>query len=207
MYKKNNANRIVAAAGALGALTVLLTVTRLGFIPWFSGAAITILHIPVILAVCLHPEGLSGLWAGTAVGAVFGLSSLVYAAVSPSGPIDPFFQNPLISVLPRVLFAVCTFLLYKGFSALFKRLSKQSSSGFALLAVSVTAFLGTLIHAVFVLEALVIAAAIPLQVMWAVLIGNSLLEAGAAVVLSTAVIGSVQGLSKRQKSKLNSNQK
>ena len=207
MYKKNNANRIVAAAGALGALTVLLTVTRLGFIPWFSGAAITILHIPVILAVCLHPEGLSGLWAGTAVGAVFGLSSLVYAAVSPSGPIDPFFQNPLISVLPRVLFAVCTFLLYKGFSALFKHLSKQSSSGFALLSVSFTAFLGTLFHAVFVLGALVIASAIPLQVMWAVIIGNSLLEAVAAVVLTAAVSGSVMGISKRQKSKLNSNQK
>ncbi|WP_428770226.1 hypothetical protein V1L52_13035 [Treponema sp. HNW] len=202
-YKKHDANRILATAGALGALTVLLTVTRLGFIPWFSGAAITILHIPVILAVCLHPEGLSGLWAGTAVAAVFGLSSLVYAAVSPAGPIDPFFQNPLISVLPRILFGICTFLLYKAFSLICKHLP----SSFMLLAVSLTAFSGTLLHAVFVLGALVIASAIPLQVMWAVLIGNSLLEAGAAVVLGTAVIGSVQGISKRQKSKLNSNQK
>lgn len=206
-YKKSNPNRIIATAGALGALTVLLTVTRLGFIPWFSGAAITILHVPVILAVCLHPEGFSGLWAGTAVGTVFGLSSLVYAAVSPAGPIDPFFQNPLISVLPRILFAVCTFALYKGFSALFRRLFKHSSSSFTLPAISVTAFLGTLFHAVFVLGALVIASVIPLQVMWAVIIGNSLLEAAAAVVLSVAVCGSVMGISKRNKSKLNSDQK
>ena len=198
--KKHGANRVVALAGALGALTVLLTVTRLGFIPWFSGAAITILHVPVILAVCLNPKGNDGLWAGLGVAAVFGVSSLVYSAISPAGPIDPFFHNPLISVLPRLLFAAAVFLLYKGFSAVFNRICPC----LALVSIALTAFIGTLAHAVFVLGALVIASAIPPAVMWAVIVGNSFLEAGAAVVLCTAVAGSFQGISKRNVSKLNS---
>ncbi|MGI5172729.1 ECF transporter S component [Treponema sp. OMZ 840] len=199
-FRKNSASRIVAISAALGALTVLLTVTRLGFIPWFSGAAITILHIPVILAVCLNPNGFDGLWAGLGVGAVFGVSSLVYAAVSPAGPIDPFFQNPLISVVPRLLFAAAVFLLYKGGSAVLNRICPC----LALVSIAAAAFLGTLIHAIFVLGALVLASAIPMEVMWAVLVGNSFLEAAAALVLCTAVVGSFQGISKRKVSKLNS---
>ena len=48
--KKKEINRKIAVVGALGALTVVMTVARIGFIPWFS-VSITILHIPVIIAV------------------------------------------------------------------------------------------------------------------------------------------------------------
>lgn len=201
-FAQKRTNKTAALAGALGALTVLLTATRLGFIPWFTGAAITVLHVPVILAVCLtDAKGFAGLWAGLGVALVFGLSSLVYAVVSPSGPIDPFFQNPLISVLPRLLFALCVFFLYKGLS-FFNR--SRSAAGDVLI-IALTAFLGTAVHAFFVLGALVIAGAIPPALMWAVLVSNTLAEAAAAVVLTSAAAASFKGLSKRKVSKLNSN--
>ncbi len=201
-FKQKRTNKTVALAGALGALTVLLTATRLGFIPWFSGAAITVLHVPVLLAVCLtDAKGFAGLWAGLGVALVFGLSSLVYAVVSPSGPIDPFFQNPLISVLPRLLFALCVFFLYKGLSFFNRR---RSAAGDVLI-IAFTAFLGTAVHAFFVLGALVVVGAIPPVLMWAVLVSNTLAEAAAAVVLTSAAAASFKGLSKRKVSKLNSN--
>jgi len=87
--KNQEVIRALALTAALGALTIVLTITRLGFIPWFSGAAITILHVPVIIATLL-----GGLWAGLGVGLVFGLSSLIQAAVGPTGVLDPFFREP-----------------------------------------------------------------------------------------------------------------
>ena len=74
-----------------------------------------------------------------------------------------------------------------------------------MLIIALTAFLGTAGHAFFVLGALVIAGAVPPALMWAVLVSNTLAEAAAAVVLTSAAAASFKGLSKRKVSKLNSN--
>ena len=65
-YVKQKRNRMLAGTAALSALTVIFAFTRLGMIPWFSGASITICHIPTILATLLF-----GLPSGLFVGAVF----------------------------------------------------------------------------------------------------------------------------------------
>ncbi len=168
---KADRNRKIAVTGALGALTVLFGVTRLGMIPWFSGASITILHVPVILGALLE-----GVWCGTGIGAVFGLTSLILAATSGTG-LDVFFTNPLISVLPRVLMGPIVYFMAMGLRKIIP----------TLIADAVTAFLATMVHSFMVLGALVIAGAITWPVMATVLLGNSLLEAGAAVVICVAV--------------------
>ena len=193
-------NRTAALIGALGALTVLLTVTRLGFIPWFAGTAITVLHVPVILAVCLSGSGVFALHTALGVGCIFGLSSLVYAAVSPLGAIDPFFVNPLISVLPRLLFAATVYFLSRFFSFVFTPLHRMG----VVLATALTAFIGTMAHAFFVFFSLVFAKAIPWSVVWAVIAANTFLEAAAAVILVLAVTGAVHGIAEHRTSKLNS---
>ncbi len=193
--------RALAVTAALGALTIVLTITRLGFIPWISGAAITILHVPVIIATLL-----GGLWAGLGVGLVFGLSSLIQAAVGPTGVLDPFFVNPIVSVLPRMLIALITFFVFKALQSMNKNNSPFLKQGF----VGVAAFLGSLTNTVFVIAALYAthyadlvaitegAGYIAFLIM---LLPQALLEAGASVVLSIAVV-SLYDVSGRKKSKL-----
>ena len=199
--KNQEVIRALALTAALGALTIVLTITRLGFIPWFSGAAITILHVPVIIATLL-----GGLWAGLGVGLVFGLSSLIQAAVGPTGVLDPFFVNPIVSVLPRMLIALITFFVFKALQSMNKNNSPFLKQGF----VGVVAFLGSLTNTVFVIGALYAthytdlvaitegAGYIAFLIM---LLPQALLEAGASVVLSIAVV-SLYDVSGRKKSKL-----
>ena len=104
----NNTAKRISLTGAFAALVVVLGITKLGMIPLGPTASITILHVPVIL-ICM----LSGLWEGCVVGAAFGIMSLIQAAMSPSGVLDPMFTNPLVSVLPRVLLAVAAWALWK----------------------------------------------------------------------------------------------
>lgn len=191
---KKDVIRKLVVVGALGALTVVLSVTRLGLIPWFSGASITILQVPVILGTLLE-----GLGAGTGIGAIFGICSLIMAATQGSG-LDVFFTNPLISVLPRLLIAPATYFTLKGLLAI----SKKSNLFSQIFAYGIAAFVGALTNTVLVLGALVIAKAIDLKLMLVVLLSNGLLEAAASVVLCLAIVTvriSVS-YSKEQKSRL-----
>lgn len=101
--------RKIAVAGVLSAVAVVLGVTHLGLIPWFSGAAVTVLHVPVIIGALLE-----GPIVGLAIGLIFGLSSLMQAALAPTGPIDVAFVNPLVSVLPRLLIGPVSYLAYRS---------------------------------------------------------------------------------------------
>ena len=115
----NNTAKRISLTGAFAALVVVLGITKLGMIPLGPTASITILHVPVIL-ICM----LSGLWEGCVVGAAFGIMSLIQAAMSPRGVLDPMFTNPLVSVLPRVLLAVAAWALWKGLKWSFEKISK-----------------------------------------------------------------------------------
>ncbi len=116
-------NKRIVLTGAFSALVIILAVTKLGFIPIGSAASITILQIPVILIAML-----CGLPEACFVGAVFGLMSLIQAAMSPSGVLDPYFANPLCSVLPRLLLGVVAWGLWKIFK-IASKLSKENIVG------------------------------------------------------------------------------
>ena len=98
----------IAVAGVLSAIAVLLAVTRLGFIPFFAGISITVMHLPVIIGAVV-----SGPVVGSLIGLIFGLSSMILASVAPSGPGDVFFTDPLVSVLPRLFIGVAAWGAYR----------------------------------------------------------------------------------------------
>ncbi|NLC92350.1 MAG: ECF transporter S component [Treponema sp.] len=131
-------NRNLALTGAMSALVVVLGITKLGLIPIGATASITILQIPVILVILL-----SGLPYGVFVGAVFGILSLIQAAMSPSGVLDPLFVNPLCSILPRMLFAVVAWAVWKLLN-LIPKMPKVISAG-------ITGFIGTVAHTLLVI--------------------------------------------------------
>lgn len=104
--KKVN-TRQLAATGLLGAITIVLGLTPLGFIPVGPTRA-TIMHVPVIIGSILY-----GPTVGGTVGLIFGCFSLFQNIVNPT-PVSFVFLNPLISVLPRVLVGVVTYYIYQA---------------------------------------------------------------------------------------------
>lgn len=192
--------RKLVVTGALGALAVFLGVTRLGFFPWFSGASITILHIPAIIGAILE-----GPFVGTGIGAIFGAFSLLQANIAPVTPVDIAFRNPLVSVLPRILFPLAAWGIY----ALMSKWKKIP-------AVIVSSIAGTLVHTILVLGMLVLTAGSGILTggdlnisVWTVIgtifVANGIPEALAAGILSTLVIAAWLGISSgNKKSKLSS---
>lgn len=105
----NNKKKVrkMTTTAMLGAITVLLGLTPLGFIP-IGPLSLTTMHIPVIIAGILE-----GPVVGAIVGLVFGLTSLGLAITRPA-PTSFVFYNPLISFLPRILIGVVAAYSYKA---------------------------------------------------------------------------------------------
>lgn len=101
--------RKIVIIGVLSAISIFLGMTRLGFIPWVSGASLTIMQVPVIIGAVLE-----GPVVGFLIGLVFGVFSLIQAAVAPTGPADVWFTNPLLSILPRLFIGPVAWMIYQG---------------------------------------------------------------------------------------------
>ena len=130
-------NRKLALAGAFSALIIVLSLTNLGFISFSPVVSITILQIPVILCATM-----AGLPAGLFAGFVMGMMSLIKATMSPSGILDPFFVNPMCSVLPRMLLGLVAWGLWRVLN-LIPRMPKSLSA-------AVTGFVATFAHTLMV---------------------------------------------------------
>lgn len=105
----NEKVRKIVVAGVMGAISIFLGATHLGFIPWFAGAALTIMHVPVIIAAVLE-----GPVVGAVVGLIFGAFSLIQGAIAPTGPADVWFVNPLVSIIPRLCIGPVAWLAFSG---------------------------------------------------------------------------------------------
>ena len=103
--------RKIAIIGVMGAISIVLGMTRLGFIPWFSGASLTVMHIPAIIGAIIE-----GPFVGAAIGLIFGLFSMLQAAIAPTGPTDVWFTNPMLAVLPRLFIGPVAYLVWKALS-------------------------------------------------------------------------------------------
>ena len=99
--------RKIVITAALGAITILLGLTHWGFIPWFGGISLTIMHVPVIIGAILE-----GPVVGLGIGLIFGLFSMLQAAIAPTGVLDPLFVNPLLAVLPRLFIGPVAWLVW-----------------------------------------------------------------------------------------------
>lgn len=213
MKKENNASpragnirslRWLVVAAALGALTVFLGITRLGIIPWFSGASLSIMHIPVIIGAILE-----GPIVGMAIGAIFGVFSVIQANVSPGGIIDLAFRNPLVAVIPRVLFPLLTWLVFRVLSDLLAKIPGKLKYA----AVPVSSLIGSLCHTALVLFAL--AAVVPAEgllggaadatvagMLLAIFTANGVPEAIAAAVFVSIIVSIWTGVSSRKRSRV-----
>ena len=121
------------------AVTLVLANTPLGLIrmPFLTA---TTLHIPVIIATLVL-----GLEAGVVTGVVFGVNSLISNLTNASF-FAPFFINPLVSVLPRVMFPVAVHLLAKLSERIFSRWDSHK-----LVAYILSSAVGTALHTVMVM--------------------------------------------------------
>ena len=106
MEKNRRFVKTIAICAMMFALTIIMTYTFLGTIP-MPGAAASIAFLPAIItSIAFGPAGI--------IVAVFaGLLSLVRALMAPIGILGPYFQNPLISVLPRAMIGVTTYFSYR----------------------------------------------------------------------------------------------
>lgn len=119
-------------------IALMALVPFLGFIPnpIIPGGSLTIIHIIVIIGGIILGRKRS--WF---LGTFFGLMSLVLAFLRPAGPVDMLFRNPLISVLPRIIFGIVIYEIYN----LLTKISKAR-----VVNISITMFLSTLIHTILV---------------------------------------------------------
>ncbi len=170
---------------------LIAIIVMMSYIPYVGyitipGTPISIctIHIVVILAALLF-----GWDQGLVAGLTFGLFSLIIAATSPKGPGDAYFVNPLVSVLPRVLFGVISGLI-------FTLLRKIKNIGVRSVAYVVGAVLCTAIHTTLVLFMLWLCnindfGSEPFSLIVSTLIAiNGLIEMGSAgIIVPTLALG------------------
>jgi hypothetical protein len=170
---------ITTNALLIALIVVMAIVPQLGFISLF-GVALTLIHIPVLIGALLFPKY------GWVYGLTFGLTSLFVALTRPVTPIDLLFQNPLVSVAPRLAFGALIPVVY----TLSKRLTSSRNLQFGLTAASMT-----LVHGVFVLSMIAVfgvellgGSQVALQVIGGVLLSNSVPEALVAVMVVVPIV-------------------
>lgn len=167
----NQTTRKIVITGVLSAIAIFLGITRLGFIPWFSGASLTIMQVPVIIGAILE-----GPVVGAVIGLLFGVASLIQAAVAPTGPADVWFTNPLLSVLPRLFIGPSAWLIYT--------LLKKSR----IPAIIAAGIAGSLVNTILVLGMIGLLGFLPWAGLVPLLLINGLPEAVASALIVTAVV-------------------
>lgn len=186
MRKKKQGTRVLTHAALLVGLVLLLTFSGLGYIPFLT-FAITIIHVPVLLAA------LTGGWkSGFIVAFFFGATSWYQNMTAPASILSPLMINPLVSILPRLMIIPAMMLALH----LMRSCSKKK------LAYGTAAAVGSLSNTLFTLSAVTIhllldaspvgldAASAPAMIatVWSTSAVNAALECVAAVILCTAVM-------------------
>lgn len=172
--------RQIVTAGLLGAITIVLGLTRLGFIGPFPPVIMvsaTILTIPAIIAGILE-----GPVVGLLVGLIFGLMSWLQAPTE-GAPANLWFTNPLISVLPRMFIGVTASLVYRGL--------RRSGE---VVALGVAAAVGSLTNTVLVLGMVALFYWPTLVPILPFLPPNIVAEVVVAIILVTAIVAAWKGI-------------
>lgn len=168
---EKNITRSIVITGLMAAIAVVLGWTHWGFIPWFGGAALTIMHVPAIIAAILV-----GPFSGAVVGLIFGIFSMIQAAIAPTGPADVWFTNPLLAVLPRVFIGPGAWLVYSALKHWI------APSLFAAGAV------GSLVNTVLVLGMIGVLDFIPWPALGGIALANGIPEMIASSLITAAVV-------------------
>lgn len=129
--KRKFSTKELTLVGMMIAITAILAWTPLGLIPLPLISAST-LQIPTIIIAIIAGPFLGGI-----TGAAMGILTLIRAVTSPSGVLDPYFINPIISVLPRVLI---------GISAGYAFLGLQKLTGKRKVSYAISAVIGSFVN-------------------------------------------------------------
>lgn len=167
--------RKIVITGILGAISIFLGATRLGFLPWISGASLTIMHVPAIIGAVLE-----GPVVGLIIGLIFGIFSMIQAAVAPNGPADTWFTNPLLAVLPRLFIGPVAWLIWN-------QLKKWQV--IALIAAGIA---GSLTNTILVLGVIGLLGLVPWVALGPIVVANGLPEAGLSAFLVVVVVAAIR---------------
>lgn len=191
MNKKTNTRNMTYYGMIMAIIIVMSLVPFLGYIQ-IPPLAITLIHIPVIVGTILF-----GWKAGLLFALTFGLSSMFVAMTRGATPLDLLFINPLVSVLPRLIFGALIHPIYRFFERI--HISEVLSIG-------LTAFISTFFHTVLVLTAMYLALGLKagsfdgsvfMQVLVGVLTIVPLLEAVASTLISIPLVKAIRKNFKR----------
>lgn len=184
MQNQSFSTRRLVITAVLIAITIVLSIplnlgplVSLGFISFPPAIAVTIVHVPTIIAAILE-----GPIVGTIVGLAFGLFSLFLATQPTAGPGNAPFVDPLVSVLPRLFIGPVAWLVYRSL----KSMSEQVRLGSAAVA-------GTLTNTLLVIGAIAWRFNLPFFAILASVGINVVLEVVVAVVIVLAVVNALRG--------------
>jgi uncharacterized membrane protein len=184
--------RQMTKVGVLSAITIVMGLSGIGFIP-LPGLKATIMHLPVIIGAILE-----GPVVGMLIGLIFGIFSIIQNITTPT-LLSFAMINPLVSVLPRVLIAVTSYYSYRFLSGKLK----QSISTPA------AAFLGSLTNTVGVLgmiyllyidkyaQAKQISVNAAVKVIYGIAMTNGVAEAIVGSIIVTAVVIAVKKIERK----------
>jgi uncharacterized membrane protein len=120
MFKQTK--ELVMTSTLAAIILVLSFVPQLGFITLLPGVSITIVHIPVLIGIMML-----SLKQSLVLGVTFGMGSWIASLMYAASPVDLAFQNPLISILPRVLFALVAWGIHSFLTKNIKVLGRTTS--------------------------------------------------------------------------------
>ncbi len=177
--------RQIVIAGLMGAIAILLGVTRLGFIgpfPPLLPVSATIMHVPAIIGGVLE-----GSLVGFIIGLIFGVFSWLQAPTEQP-PVNLWFSNPLVSILPRLFIGVASALTYRAL----RRMNE-------IVALAAAGIVGTLTNTILVVGMLIVLGYVPALVIIPAVLPNVIAEIIVAVIIVVAVIAAWKGIAIRSK--------
>lgn len=200
--RNNKVSEMTFLAMFIAIITVMSFVPWLGFIT-IGGVAITIIHIPVLIGAIF-----GGKKVGIILATTFGVLSMIRAFMTPDA-FNIFFQNPLVSILPRFIFGVSIWYIYTGVHKLLKpiivsedvEVSKKKKllqlNEFTVL--GITFAVASMAHTLITLTALYLFSfqseiyleffgdASVLRFIWIILLSNGFIEVGLAVIIGAPI--------------------
>lgn len=117
----SNKTRKLTFLGVMLSLTIVFVMVTA--IPGASATIALFMFIPTIITSILYGPKM-----GALMGFLAGLITLIRAYIAPLSAFDYFFQNPLISILPRIFIGITPYFVYKGIKKIFKFTGSQSLS-------------------------------------------------------------------------------
>jgi len=177
--------RQIVTSGLMGAIAILLGVTRLGYIgpfPPLIMVSATIMHVPAIIGGVLE-----GPVVGLIVGLIFGITSFLQAPTEQP-PVNMWFSNPLVSVLPRLFIGVTSAYVYLA-------LRKTNE----ILALTVAGVVGTLTNTVLVIGMIIVLGYAPAAAIVPAVLPNAVAEIIVATIIVVAVVAAWKGIEGKRK--------